>query len=328
MEAAGLALPELDLARAAARSRPSRAGAGRRRRRTVPRPRARGRRAPRGRAAARSAARPRRRSASRAGGWRSTRRTPPRAAAPPRPGPAPGGRARASRGPAPRAACASSCLALADSRLVKKRKPSGPKPFSSTMRASGAPSASTVARVIASASGTSRSARSYQSRNCSIGSSASAERCSGGMSGRRGIAGASLMRPDSRPLARRTFYNERRGAISSVGQSASLIRRRSLVRVQDRPSVPGSVLRAARADSHTARLRARWSPGSPTVLRVSVAGLHAGSVRRDPLHRVERLLQPVAEVALAGDEVEDPVLELARAPCRTWRRRRCRPGPR
>ncbi len=50
------------------------------------------------------------------------------------------------------------------------------------------------------------------------------------------------------------------GAISSVGQSASLIRRRSLVRVQDRPLSPS----AAGGLSHRSPA-ARWSPGSPTV---------------------------------------------------------------
>ena len=55
------------------------------------------------------------------------------------------------------------------------------------MRASGAPCASTVASVIASASGTSAAARSNHSANCAIGSAASESRRSGGMSGRRGI---------------------------------------------------------------------------------------------------------------------------------------------
>ncbi len=70
------------------------------------------------------------------------------------------------------------------------------------MRASGSPCSSTVATIIASASGTSWVASSYQARNCSIGSADSASRRNGGMSGRRGTGGASL--------AIRAFYNDRR----------------------------------------------------------------------------------------------------------------------
>ncbi len=130
-------------------------------------------------------------------------------------GPAPGGRARASRRRARRACVASSCAAFADSRLVKKRNPSGPKPFRRTMRASGAPSASTVARVIASASGTSPLGALVPVAELLDRVAASAERWSGGMSGRRGIGAASLA---IEPLpARPAFYNGPARAISSVG---------------------------------------------------------------------------------------------------------------
>ena len=55
------------------------------------------------------------------------------------------------------------------------------------MRASGAPSASTVATVIASASGTTARASSNHLANCSSGSSARLSRSRGGLSGRRGL---------------------------------------------------------------------------------------------------------------------------------------------
>ena len=98
------------------------------------------------------------------------------------------------------------------------------------MRASGAPSASTVARVIASAAGP-RARRARTSRRTARSDRPRAPtRSSGGMSGRRGIAASVATASTGR------FYNEPPRAISSVGQSASLIRRRSLVRVQDRPS--------------------------------------------------------------------------------------------
>jgi bifunctional DNase/RNase len=41
-------------------------------------------------------------------------------------------------------------------------------------------------------------------------------------------------------------------------------------------------------------------------------GLRVRAIRSNPLHRVERLSEPAAEVALARDQVEDPVLELSR----------------
>src|SRR5436190_1899490 len=58
---------------------------------------------------------------------------------------------------------------------------------------------------------------------------------------------------------------------------------------------------------------ARWSPGSPMSPPPAVAPCWTSGARslgRDPLHRVERLLQPVAEVALPGDQIEDAVLDL------------------
>ena len=115
------------------------------------------------------------------------------------------------------------------------------------------PSSPTVARQMASGNGTSASASSHHPPNCSIGSSARSSRRSGGMSGRRGTL----------PTA---FYNGRLGAISSVGQSASLIRRRSLVRVQDRPPRrPPPALRPASA----------WRRG--VLIRRGCSASHAAS---------------------------------------------------
>ncbi len=59
------------------------------------------------------------------------------------------------------------------------------------MRASGAPSASTVARVIASASGTSAAARSYQRANCANGSASEIARLKWGKV-RRSVIGELL----------------------------------------------------------------------------------------------------------------------------------------
>ena len=118
----------------------------------------------RARPAAATAARPRRRAASRAAGWRSRRRTRRRE---PLDG-TPHAHLAVELAPVDdqrRPRRAASCAPLADSWLVKKRKPASSTPFSSTMRASGLRSASTVARVIASGSRTSRSATSNQERN-------------------------------------------------------------------------------------------------------------------------------------------------------------------